>query len=281
MKKAVQQMMLGSICSDESKTLEILKKIKEAGYDGIELNSYMIHPTSALVRGLTKIYGMPSGNLGKYDWVKLLKDSNLEAISLHTDLNSLENNLKQVLEDSNKYNVKDIIITGLYNYPYHIKDNVLELADRLNKAGEKLLDNNFNLLYHNHNIELVKVDNDKTAYDLLLENTDSKYVNYEIDTYWFVDGGANPLAMMKKLNDRMKYWHITDRGIRIKKQAITPIVKYDSVELGYGNIDLDSLFSYAKEKDIKAVVLESHKNWINNNPLDSIILSSNYLNNKL
>lgn len=280
MKKAVQQMMLGSICSNEEKTKEILKEIKESGYDGLEINRYMLHPTSIMVRGLTKLYGMPSGNLGKYDWPNLLKEYDLEVISLHTDLNSLEKEYDEVLNDAKKLKTNNIVITGMYNYAYHDEEKVLELADRLNKCGNKLSKDGYSLLYHNHNIELVKINN-KTAYDILIENTNPEDLNFEIDTYWFTDGGVNPLDMMKKLNHRMKLWHVTDRGIRIKKTPITPIVKYDSVELSYGNIDLDSLVKYAKEMNVEAVVLESHKNWINNDPLESIKLSSNYLNNNI
>ena len=44
---------------------------------------------------------------------------------------------------------------------------------------------------------------------------------------------------MNKISNRIKVWHIADRGIRLYKKAITPIVRYDSVELGYGNINLD------------------------------------------
>ena len=36
MKKAIQQMMIGPLCKDYNKTLELLKHIKEIGFDAIE-----------------------------------------------------------------------------------------------------------------------------------------------------------------------------------------------------------------------------------------------------
>ena len=48
--RAVQQIMLGTVCKNERQTLETLKAIKAAGYDGLELNGFMIRPTSFLVR---------------------------------------------------------------------------------------------------------------------------------------------------------------------------------------------------------------------------------------
>ena len=68
MKTYVQQIMLGTVTSNEAQARETLEKIKAAGYDGLELNSFMIHPTGMLVRMLTKAAGMPTGKGGKLDW---------------------------------------------------------------------------------------------------------------------------------------------------------------------------------------------------------------------
>ena len=54
MTRAIQQIMLGTVTKNEKQTAETLKRIKAAGYDGIELNGFMIKPTSFLVRMLTR-----------------------------------------------------------------------------------------------------------------------------------------------------------------------------------------------------------------------------------
>ena len=56
--KAVQQIMLGTVTGTDTKARETLKLVKEAGYDGIELNSFMVNPTPFMVRMLTKAAGM-------------------------------------------------------------------------------------------------------------------------------------------------------------------------------------------------------------------------------
>lgn len=48
MKKAVQQIMLGTVTKNEKQTAETLRRIRAAGYDGIELNGFMVKPTSFL-----------------------------------------------------------------------------------------------------------------------------------------------------------------------------------------------------------------------------------------
>ena len=64
MKTGVQQIMLGSITGKQKEALQTLKEIKTLGYDGIELNGFMIHPTSFFIRMLTKLAGMPTGKGG-------------------------------------------------------------------------------------------------------------------------------------------------------------------------------------------------------------------------
>ena len=85
---------------------------------------------------------------------------------------------------------------------------------------------------------------------------------------------------MQRLGSRMKLWHINDRGTRLSGSAITPILKTDSMELGTGNMDLDSLMAQALAMDVDAVILESHRNWVDNSPVKSFQLSAKYLAQK-
>lgn len=57
--KAVQQFMLGTVLSNGNQARETLAAMNAAGYDGIELCGFMIHPIGFMVRMLTKAAGMP------------------------------------------------------------------------------------------------------------------------------------------------------------------------------------------------------------------------------
>ena len=278
MKTYVQQIMLGSVTSKEAEARETLRRIKEAGYDGLELNSFMIHPTGLLVRMLTKAAGMPTGKGGKLDWNALLRDTDLGVVSLHTDLGSLERDAAAVAAEAKSFETDRVVITGMYRFDYGDEKAVRELAQRLNRAGETLRAQGIELLYHNHNIELLPLGNGKRAYDLLIEETDTNYVNFEFDSSWFTDGGADAKDWMTKLGSRMMLWHVTDRGSRQKGAAMTPILKCDSMELGTGNIDLDGLLSLARENGVENVILESHKNWTDKDPVKSLETSALWLN---
>ena len=278
MKTYVQQIMLGTVTGNESQARETLKRIKAAGYDGLELNRFMIHPTSLMVRMMTKAAGMPTGNGGKLDWKALMEESGLSVISLHTDLGSLEREADKAAEEAKAFHTDTVVITGMYRFDYSDEKTVRELAQRLNKAGESMKQAGLSLLYHNHNVELLQVKPGLRAYDILLSDTDPGLVNFEFDSYWFTDGGADAKDWMRRLGNRMKLWHITDRGSRLSGPAMTPILKADSMELGTGNMDLDGMREIAAANGVRAAVLESHRNWIDKDPVRSLELSAEWLN---
>ena len=279
MKKAVQQIMLGTVTGSESRARETLQRIKAAGYDGLELNRFMIHPSSLMVRMMTRAAGMPTGNGGRLDWHALLRESGLSVISLHADLGSIERETDAVIAEAKSFSTDRVVITGMYRFDYTDETAVRALAERLNRAGEALGAQGIRLFYHNHNVELLHAGS-RRAYDVLLDETDPAQVNFEFDSYWFTEGGADAKVWMKRLGRRMRLWHVTDRGSRHSGSAMTPILKSDSVELGTGNMDLDALLAIARENGVEAVVLESHKNWVGNDPVKSLEMSAKWLNER-
>jgi hypothetical protein len=50
------------------------------------------------------------------------------------------------------------------------------------------------------------------------------------------------------------------------------------MELGYGAMDLVSLVNTAKELGVDAVILESHKNWVDKSAIKSFQLSAGFMN---
>ena len=79
------------------------------------------------------------------------------------------------------------------------------------------------------------------------------------------------------LGERMKLYHINDRGCRQEGPAMTPILKMDSMEPGTGCMDLVPLVEQARRAKVDAVVLESHRNWIDKSPVKSFEVSAEFL----
>ena len=107
----------------------------------------------------------------------------------NSSLGSIQANPKAVADLAKSYGTDMVIITGMYRFDYSSEEDVLNLARKLNKADQALQKEGVQLLYHNHNCELQHINDSQTAYDLIIENTDPAYVNFEFDSYWIANGG--------------------------------------------------------------------------------------------
>lgn len=275
--RAVQQIMLGSVCRNEAQALETLRAVKAAGYDGLELNGFMIRPTSFMVRMMTKAAGMPVGKGGNFDWKGMLQEAGLCVVGLHEDLGSIKRDPEAVLQKASELGTDKVVLTGMYRFDYSDRKAVAGLVKDLNVSGERLSRSGIALLYHNHNCEFRKVEKGRTAYDMIIEETDPRYVGFELDSYWPTEAGISAIALMRRLGERMRLYHINDRGTKVTGPSMTPILRSDSMELGYGNMDLKELAEQALSAKVDAVILESHKNWAEKSPIKSLQMSSAFM----
>lgn len=277
MEIGIQQLQLGKELKSKKRAINILKTIKELGCNGIELNGFMIRKIPYIVKVLTTLSGMSIGKSNKFNWLELINNSNLKVISIHEDLKTMEEKTSYVIDELKTYSCHYVVLTGMYKYSYMDVKSVRELISRLNKVGEKFYKEGISFLYHNHNVEFQHVDNEKRAYDLLIEETDPKYVNFEFDSYWPSISGIDAIYYMNKLNTRMKLHHICDNGSEYEKSFITPIIKTHEIELGKGNLNLEKMIKLDREYKVDAVILEQHKNFVDGNLYQSVRESIGYL----
>lgn len=277
MKYGIQQLMVGKLLKSENKAIELINTLKLEGYSCIELDGFMIRKVPYIVKLLTDMAGMPTGNSNRFDWNKIISSTGIEVIAIHEDLDTIENKIDMVVNECLMFKSKYVVITGMYQYNYDSLEELDKLIARLNKAGMKLKEKGISLLYHNHNVEFSRLSNGDTSYLYIIKNTNKEYVNFEFDGYWATDAGDNALKTIKCLGDRLKLYHINDRQKKKYGKSMTPIVKFDACELGKGTMDIQGIVEALKSTACEAIILETHKNWINKNPLESAIISSKFI----
>lgn len=125
--------------------------------------------------------------------------------------------------------------------------------------------------YHNHSHEFIRLENGKTAMEMLMEGLDSKNTTFVLDTYWVQHGGGDPRQWIEKLAGRIDILHLKDMR-RIKAdhdvQQIT--------EIGSGNMNWDGIIKSAEKSGVKYYVVEQDANW-NPNCFAAIKKSADYL----
>ncbi|MDO4459487.1 MAG: sugar phosphate isomerase/epimerase [Clostridia bacterium] len=179
---------------------------------------------------------------------------------------------------------------------YDSLENVLEMCKYYNAMGKKLAENGMKFLFHNHYHEFVKIG-DKTIYDIIIENTDPEYVTFELDTFWAMRGGEDPIALIKKLNGRLFAIHqkdfsktaVFDHNINLlansKDKPVTTREDFmaagqkptDFCEVGTGIMPIQEILDAANEAGAEYVILEQDHTQLGQ--LESIKLSMEAFHN--
>lgn len=124
-------------------------------------------------------------------------------------------------------------------------------ADQLNALGKRVRAEGMKFGYHNHYAEFHGHDG-FVPYDLLLQNTDPKLVDMEMDCGWVVIGGQKPQDYLTRYPDRYVMLHIKEFRLEGWNPGMEPV----STELGRGSIDYSSIFAAAKQAHIEHIFVE-------------------------
>ena len=132
-----------------------------------------------------------------------LDDAGLRAVSGHDPLDitvpdgQWEAKYQKTLEDANTLGQK---LTGFAWFPGPYTAEYFKfLADRFNKAGAMAARAGLQFFYHNHDFEFTNKQADGSpVYDILLEETDPNLVKFELDLFWIIEGGENPLDYLSR-----------------------------------------------------------------------------------
>ena len=153
------------------------------------------------------------------------------------------------------------------------------LAALLTELGKRTADIGIPLGYHNH---LNTLSQSPANLDLILENSDPKYVKLELDTAHLVAGGGDPAKAIEKYHDRLLFLHLKDVH---DIPADTPKAKYpfEFVELGRGRVDLPSVFAALDKVKFHgwAVVELDRVPDKSRTPKESAVISKTYLEQKI
>ena len=106
---------------------------------------------------------------------------------------------------------KYIVQSSMGRSAYENIANLKKWCDYFNEVGAKCNAKGIRFGYHNHDREFSTVHGDTIMYDFMLQNTDPAKVMFQLDLYWCVVGGKDPVDYFKKYPGRFELWHIKDK----------------------------------------------------------------------
>ncbi|WP_342645290.1 sugar phosphate isomerase/epimerase [Mucilaginibacter sp. CSA2-8R] len=143
------------------------------------------------------------------------------------------------------------------------------VAAKLNMAAKRVKAAGLKMAYHNHDFEFMPIDG-TTLYEVLLKETDPAMVSFEMDLYWVVRAGQDPVKWFEKYPGRFAMVHVKDMDKQDSKL---------NTEVGKGSVNFKQIFAKSKLAGIKHYIVEQENFKID--PYVSITESCNYLRNKL
>jgi sugar phosphate isomerase/epimerase len=181
-----------------------IKKVAEMGYKFVESADY----------GDVKFYDMEPG-----DFKALCEANGMTVLSSHTGrpLPGSENYEATMawwdacIDAHVAVGAKYIVQSSMGISAYRTIDTLKKWCDYFNTVGEKCNAKGIRFGYHNHSRELSTAHGDTIVLDFMLQNTDPAKVMFQLDVYWCVVGGKNPVDYFNKYPGRFELWHIKDK----------------------------------------------------------------------
>ncbi|SFF32944.1 sugar phosphate isomerase/epimerase family protein [Thermoflexibacter ruber] len=246
-----QGVQLYTVRSDMDKDpTATLQKVAAIGYKEVELAGYR--------EG--KFYGKTPA-----EFRKLLGDNGLKAISGHVSTAVLKNGLNEMIEASATIGQKFIVCPFTAPQERKSLDDFKTLVELFSKTGEACKKAGIQFAYHNHAFEFDLVEG-QMLFDYLLQNIPNDLMTMEMDIFWTVKAGQDPVAYFEKYPNRFALWHVKDMDKTEKKEF---------TEVGQGVIDFKKIFQNAGKAGMKHFFVE--QDVCKRPPLESIKMSFDYL----
>ncbi|MCR9228460.1 MAG: sugar phosphate isomerase/epimerase [Flavobacteriaceae bacterium] len=231
-----------------------LQKVADAGYSYIEAAGYADG----------KFYGMAPQDFKSY-----VESIGLTPVSTHMGGVTLENADQQIADTKAagfEYFTIPVPPMGMFtfnpeNRTMGMKGTMEDFAEILTTIGKKCEAAGLKLLYHNHDFEYKDNEDGIKPIVYLLENTDPKYVNFQMDLYWVTRAEADPVSYFEEYPGRFKLWHVKDMD---EEGKFAPV--------GEGTIDFKRILDKRDTSGMEKYFVEQDMTW-DKKPLQVIKIS--------
>jgi len=176
----------------------------------------------------------------------------LRAASSHVSLDEVRGDWGAVLESAQELG-QDLIVVPSLPGDVRSPDGLRRVADELNRAGELARAAGLRLGYHNHDWELRPLPDGSRPIDVLLDRTQPSLVDWQMDVFWAVHGGADPMEELRSRAGRVTSVHVKDRT-----------ADGEMVDVGDGVIDFATILPAAERQGLVHAFVE------HDNPGDAI-----------
>ena len=142
--------------------------------------------------------------------IRAILDANgLTSPSAHSaDMPSIRNRLAQVIDTAAVVGHRYVICASIPRKEM-TADGYKRVAEEFNRAGEQAAKSGIKVGFHNHSDDMEPLGS-TTGLDILLAGTDPKVTSHQLDLFWTVKGGKDPLDYFAQYPGRFYSVHVKD-----------------------------------------------------------------------
>jgi sugar phosphate isomerase/epimerase len=244
-----------------------LKKVSEIGYKYLELAGYAD----------SKFYGYEPS-----EFKKIVSDLGMEILSSHTQVEAqgitLEN-AKKMAEDHAKLGVKYCVQPWVVEEARTTIASFQKMAADWNKVGGIMKEYGIQFGYHNHNFEFNTVEGKVPYYDIFMAELDKDLVTMELDIFWAIKAGQNPVDIFRKYPGRFQLFHMKDMFTN-EAPFYTNVGVTDFAPVGAGVINFKEILAAKDIAGMKYMLVEQDSTK-DGKPFDAILTSITNLKEKI
>lgn len=206
--------------------------------------------------GFTEVELVGDYNLSPSALKAELAEHKLKATSAHFPYATFRDAPDKLAEEAKALGLVTIGCPSLPQHDALDESGCRAAAEMFNHAGQIMSEHGVKFFYHPHGYEF-KPFGQGTLFDLLVTNTNPKYVHFQMDIYWIVHAGQDPIKLLKRYPDRWVSMHLKD----MRKGAPTGIFngtinRKDFVPIGQGQIDIVGAMKLAYKFGVKSFIIE-------------------------
>lgn len=205
----------------------VLEMLSRYGYGEVETAGYADR-TPATFRGALDAAGIVSP-------------------SAHVGIDVLRTDLDGVIDAAQVVGHESIVVPWLAPEQRPDRDGYLALADEINAMGERTQEAGIKMGYHNHDFEFDTFGTDRPAYFDFVERLDPNLVDLELDLYWAVVAGYDPVELFERYPGRFPMWHVKDGAGPDMTQTV----------IGQGTLDFPRIFAASETAGLKHAYMEA------------------------
>jgi sugar phosphate isomerase/epimerase len=195
-------------------------------------------------------YGVPAEKFRA-----LLDERGLKAVSGHFPYEKCRDDVESIAAEAKTLGLEYVGCAWIPHKDPFDEKTCREAAGVFNRAGETLAKHGLKFFYHIHGYEFLPYGKG-TLFDLLMAETKPEYVRFQMDVFWVVQPGQDPVELFEKYGKRFELMHLKD----MKRETIPDFTGHsdvtNSVPLGAGVIDMKNVLKAAKKAGVKWYFLE-------------------------